>query len=301
MIFDRAPSTVYKYYNSYKRWYTWASIYGLCPLPADGANVALYLGELVNKSKSPAPVLSAMYGISWAHRKALARDPCEHPLVIQVREATKRLLSRPVVKKKNLSIDHVHSVVDKFGYHGTSLSNLQIVIIVVVGFAGFLRWSDLSNIRVENIKFCNSHMDIVLEKRKNDQYRTGHSITIARTGSPYCPVSLTERFLARANISMGPLLREIRVHGFKQEVSPHKLRYSSARSQILRVFTAIGLDKKRFGLHSLRAGGASAASEAGVSDRLIALHGGWKSESSRDGYIRDSKQTLLSVSRALDL
>ena len=59
--------------------------------------------------------------------------------------------------------------------------------------------------------------------------------------------------------------------------------------------------KTKFGLHSLRSGGASAAANSGVSDRLIGKHGRWSSNSSRDGYIKDSKLKRLSVTKSLGL
>lgn len=301
IIFDRAPSTVYKYVKSFKRWLNWAESFGFCALPASGYSVALYLSELVGKSSSPAPVLSAVYGISWAHRKASAPNPCEHHLVTQVCEASKRLLGRQPVKKENLKATHVQSIMDKFGYFGASLPDLQVAVLIAVGFAGFLRWNDLQGIRLEDIHFSGSHMDITLRKRKNDQHCRGCVVTIARTSSSYCPVSLTERFMARSNISKGPLFRETKDCKHGGALSSTELHYSSARYQVLNAFNAIGLDERRFGLHSLRSGGASAASEAGISERLISIHGGWKSESSRNGYIRDSKQTLASVSKALGL
>ena len=58
---------------------------------------------------------------------------------------------------------------------------------------------------------------------------------------------------------------------------------------------------KDYGLHSLRSGGASAAAQNGVSDRLISKQGRWASENARNGYIQDSKEMRLSVTRALGL
>jgi len=43
-----------------------------------------------------------------------------------------------------------------------------------------------------------------------------------------------------------------------------------------------------FGHHSLRAGGATAACNFGTSDKLLKRHGWWKSETAKDGYIKDS-------------
>lgn len=55
------------------------------------------------------------------------------------------------------------------------------------------------------------------------------------------------------------------------------------------------------GLHSLRAGGATCAANAGVNDRCWKRHGRWKSENSKDRYVCDSLERRLSVSKALAL
>ena len=54
---------------------------------------------------------------------------------------------------------------------------------------------------------------------------------------------------------------------------------------------AVGLDKKQFSLHSLRSGGATAAANAGVPDRCFKRHGCWRSESAKDGYVRDKLES----------
>ena len=50
------------------------------------------------------------------------------------------------------------------------------------------------------------------------------------------------------------------------------------------------------GLHSLRARGASAAANAGVEDQLFKRHRRWRSENAKDGYVKDSYESRLSVS-----
>ena len=60
-------------------------------------------------------------------------------------------------------------------------------------------------------------------------------------------------------------------------------------------------DRTNYGMHSLRSGGASAAAQNGVPDRLISKQGRWASDNARNGYIQDSKATRLSVTKALGL
>ena len=71
------------------------------------------------------------------------------------------------------------------------------------------------------------------------------------------------------------------------------------REIVLEKLSELGLDRNLFGLHSLRSGGASAAAGAGVPDRLFKRHGRWRSENAKDGYIKDSLESRLSVSQRI--
>ena len=64
---------------------------------------------------------------------------------------------------------------------------------------------------------------------------------------------------------------------------------------------ALGFTAHVFGLHSLRPGGATAVANANVPDRLFKRHGRWKSESAKDGYVKDSIESRLEVSKRLGL
>ena len=73
------------------------------------------------------------------------------------------------------------------------------------------------------------------------------------------------------------------------------------RELFLSKLSQLGFDPKQFGLHSLRAGGSSTAANSGVPDRLFKWHGRWRSESAKDGYIKDSLPALMSVFESLNL
>ena len=63
-----------------------------------------------------------------------------------------------------------------------------------------------------------------------------------------------------------------------------KQSYSRARELFIQKFRAIGLDTSLYGLHSLRIGGASAAANSDIPDRVIKKHGRWKSDKAKDTY-----------------
>ena len=74
-----------------------------------------------------------------------------------------------------------------------------------------------------------------------------------------------------------------------------KLSFSRARELFIEKFKAIGLDTKLYGLHFLRIGGASAAANNDLPDRVIKKHGRWKSEKAKDTYCTEDIQHQLLV------
>ena len=70
---------------------------------------------------------------------------------------------------------------------------------------------------------------------------------------------------------------------------------------MLEAFKDIVPDISAIGKHTIRRGGATAAANAGIPDRLFKRHGRWASESAKDGYLQDSLSSGLSVSKALGI
>ena len=77
------------------------------------------------------------------------------------------------------------------------------------------------------------------------------------------------------------------------------LSYTRLRELVLEAFKDIVPDISAIGTHSLRSGGATAAANAGIPDRLFKRHGRWSSDSAKDGYVKDSLSSRLSVFKAL--
>ena len=146
---------------------------------------------------------------------------------------------------------------------------------------------------------------IYVYKSKTDVYRDGAYVFLAKTGHVSCPFNLLRRYVSAANLDLSSSLPFFRSLYFKV-TSTYSLRstgvsYSRMREIVLHAFVELGYQKNLFGLHSLRAGGASAAANAGISDRLFKRHGRWKTDQAKDGYIKDKLDSLLSVSRSLHI
>jgi len=301
MIQDRAPNTIKKYVSSFSAWRKWAEARDINVLPTSGPEFSLYLVHLLQTTTSLASIQAAAFGVAWAHQKACFPSPLQHTMVKQLLDACKRILGTGSKNRKTpLTAARVKEVVLRFGQGNPS--ELQIACLIALGFAAFLRWDDLSNLKRANLQLTSDHMSIILTKRKNDQFREGSVILVARTGSPTCPVALTERLLLVGQHKESDYLFRKICHtkrGFS--FRPQQLTYSRATELFKKQLKVIGLDPSQYGLHSLRSGGASTAAAAAIPDRLLMRHGGWRSQTAKNMYIKESEQALLQVSRALRL
>ena len=151
-------------------------------------------------------------------------------------------------------------------YH-LSLYDLQILKLITLGFVGFLRWHDLTQLTTRYIVFYKDHAAIFLEKRKNDQYREGYWVCIAGFGSNYCPVALVRTFLRTRKHDDGSALFRKVIHT-KNSFALRRQKLSCGRALELVKYQPrqISLDPTKYGLHSLRSGGASLAAAIGMPD-----------------------------------
>ena len=148
-------------------------------------------------------------------------------------------------------------------------------------------------------------MTVKIPKSKGDQLRQGDEVLIARTGSRTCPVAMLERYMTRTATPQDDqrfLFRPIhRSKNGEEPRSTGKISYSCLRDLFRKKLSSLGFNVNDFGLHSMRSGGATAAPNAKVPDRLFKRHGRWRSESAKDGYVKDSVESRLQVSQSLGL
>ena len=91
------------------------------------------------------------------------------------------------------------------------------------------------------------------------------------------------------------------VDEYKIKSSDCSLSYSTVRDTIKDLLRKVDLDPVKFGVHSLRSGGATAAAASGLSDRLFKRHGRWKSDLAKDGYVKPSLSEQSQVTLGLGL
>lgn len=89
--------------------------------------------------------------------------------------------------------------------------------------------------------------------------------------------------------------------GHKPKLVDKHISYSTLRDLFHKALAPHVKDVSKFCLHSLRSGGASAAANRGIKDRMFKRHGRWSSENAKDGYIKDNMEERLLVSQSLGL
>ena len=302
---SRADSTTKKYLGAYKRWKIWADArQGVPSFPVQELHLVLYMQHLSESTESKAAVEEAVHALSWLHGVAGLQPLGGSPLVKATLEGLRRILAKPKVRKEPVTADMLKAMVEAAG-PAPSLTEVRLLAVCLVAFAGFMRCDELVKLKCEDITFNTESMVVRIVSSKTDQYREGSSLVIARTGEPTCPVGMMEKYFRMGELGKTP--KECVFRGITVTKEGERLRkagglsYTRLRELLLSKISQLGFDPKLFGLHSLRAGGATAAANAGVPDRLFKRHGRWKSESAKDGYIKDSMEKRLKVSQQLGI
>ena len=96
----------------------------------------------------------------------------------------------------------IKSIIDKFAGPSASLKVVGVACICSLGYAGFFRNDELSNIAPEHLGFFPDHLRVFVPRAKNDIYREGNYVYIKRLTSKYCPVALVERYISMGNVEL---------------------------------------------------------------------------------------------------
>ena len=304
LLASRSDNTFEKYSSYFKRWEDFCKGKGFSPMPASPVQFALYLTSLLDASCSFSVLSSAKYAVKYVHELNGLPDPTNNPFVVNLVESSKRVAKKPVRKKEPITVDHLHVLCDTYK-DSTDLVVIRDLAMILLAFAAFLRFDELSNLHCNDISFYDDHFSIHINKSKTDQYRLGSDIVIAKGHTSACPYHMLRKYFELACIDCSSEMFLFRpIFKSKQKCSliykNKPLSYTRTRECLVgRLKEAVGdLD---IGLHSLRAGGASAAANANVNERCWKRHGRWKTDSAKDGYVADSLESRLSVSKSLDL
>ena len=153
--------------------------------------------------------------------------------------------------------------------------------------------------------FCDGFVNTFVPRSKTDVYREDNYVYIAKLENKYCPVAILRRYIETANLDLSshsPLFRPLTKNKSGYSLRNGKLSHTRCREIFKTTLKDLGYDPKEYGLHSLRSGDATAvisnnASKA-VYERLLKLHGRWKTDEAKDMYVLETECDRSNVNLA---
>lgn len=280
----RASATVRAYRASWGAFVAWCEAAGLEALPAHPSGVALYLAERAKQGRKVSTLRRELAAISQAHKAAGCPSPRGAAEVQEVMKGIRRTIGvAPNKKAPFMGADLVRAVAALPG----TLLGARDRALLLVGFAGAFRRSELVALTVADLAFTAEGLAVTLRRSKTDQEGAGRTVAIPYAGNPAaCPVRALRAWLEAASVTAGPVFRSVSRHG---AVSAEGLSPLAVALVVKRAVAAAGMDPAKFSGHSLRAGLATTAAKRGKTMRAIMGQGRWASETTARGYIRDAE------------
>ncbi|KXJ14590.1 hypothetical protein AC249_AIPGENE4848 [Exaiptasia diaphana] len=157
----------------------------------------------------------------------------------------------------------------------SKVSILRFLFVLLVGYSGFYRIDELLSLTIGNIRIFDNYMSVFIRKRKNDQYREGHTL-LYRSGKETCPVGISERIfraLPSDSAADSPVRRWIVSSKSSERFHISKdVNYSTIREEFCEHLSLFVDDINSFCTHSIRAGAVSNAANKDVVDKLLRLN-----------------------------
>ncbi|WP_244669946.1 site-specific integrase [Kaistia sp. 32K] len=253
---ESADGTRRAYASDFRDFHTWCRGVGAASLPASVETVAAYFAVLADRGLKVSTIDRRSAAIGWVHRRAGFEPPVNAETVKSVLRGIRRTIGEAKRQKAPATVDAIALMMRRVP---KTLAGRRDRALLLVGFAGALRRSELVGLMVPDLERLPQGLILHIRKSKTDQTGQGHQIPIPRGGKLKVVESL-DAWLAAANISDGPVFRA--VHG--DRVALVALSDRSVARIVQSYAAAAGLDGETFGGHSLRAGFVTSALSDGA-------------------------------------
>jgi integrase len=220
--------------------------------------------------------------IAEAHNATSTESPTHSAIVRNTMKGIRRTKGTAPTQKTAALTEDIRAMVDATD---VGLIGARDRTLILLGFAGAFRRSELVGLDFEDCVFSRDGLTITLRRSKTDQYGEGCKIGIPYGANPdTCPVRHVQGLNDQTGITSGPLFRAINRHG---EMQPGRLSGNDVARVVKKLALRAGLDPAKYAGHSLRAGHATTAAIAGASERSIMYQTGHRSVQMVRRYIRD--------------
>ena len=271
---SKAKNTLRAYKADYKDFDIFCSKNNFQSMPADPKILSLYLTHLSKNSKF-STLKRRLASISSVHRIKGHYIDIKHPIIIENLLGIKRNKGIKQTSKKPLLINEIKLIIDVINNSNIKLlRRIRDKALILLGFSGGFRRSELVNLEYEDLDFVSEGVKIFIKRSKTDQ--SGEGMTKALPYFPtatYCPVENLKTWLTQSNIENGKIFN---------------ISDKSVAIIIKKYANLAGLDARKYAGHSLRSGFATSTAEKGAEERSIMAMTGHKSNQMVRRYIQEA-------------
>jgi len=253
---SRSSSTWRTYESAWRVFDTWCRSLSLSALPASPDTVAMFIGSQADQGLSPSTLSHRLAAIRLMHLGQGLASPHNTISVKEVVSGVRRQnakTGKSPVKKAPAVDEIVKKMVTQLDCQ--TLCGKRDRALLLYGYAGALRRSEIVAIDVEHIKAHQRGHLLTIPISKGDQEGSGQVIGIlAQPESPYCPVAALQSWISAAGISSGSVFRRFyRADRLSNKRLGDRSVADIVKKAIYRLKDPT-LDYRQFSGHSLRRG-----------------------------------------------
>ena len=283
---SKANNTLRAYRSDFKDFGAFCAKHGLNSLPTEPKIVSLYLTNLSKNSKI-STLRRRLVSIGMVHKLKGHYLDTKHPIIIENLMGIRRVKGSIQKGKKPLLINHLKSIINVIDEQKIQeIKKLRDKSIILVGFGGGFRRTELISIDYEDLEFVAEGLKITIKKSKTDQYGQGMIKGLPYFNNKvYCPVTNLKHWLEISRINSGPIFRRFSKGSY---LTDKRLTDQSVVLLMKEYLNLAGIENKNFAGHSLRSGFATVAAESGADERSIMAMTGHKTTQMVRRYIREA-------------
>ena len=278
---EKAASTRKAYGTDFRLFRAWCEAKSVSALPAAAETVEAYLAAEARTAKS-STLGRRVAAIRYAHRLAGLPLPTDSEGVKATMRGIRRTFGNVRIRKAPAVAAKMLGMV---AAGPVNLAGLRDRALLLLGFAGAFRRSELVALDVADIEETEAGLRVTIRHSKTDQEGQGVTIAIAR-GDVACPAKALREWLGAAGIEAGPLFRPINKAG---RVARARLTDRSVANIVKAYAERAGFDASTFSGHSLRSGFLTSAAAKGASIFKMMDVSRHRSVETLRGYVRDAE------------
>ena len=278
---EKAVATRKAYGADFLIFRAWCEERQLDAIPASPATVAAFLAHEASRNVKASTIGRRVAAVRYAHRLAGLDTPTDDERVKATVRGIRRTLGTAKSKKAPATAERLLAMAANTC---AGLKGLRDRALLLLGFAGAFRRSELVALDISDIEETPDGMKVTIRRSKTDQEGAGQVIAIP-FGKIACPIAALKEWIAVAGIQSGAIFCSINRHGRVGE----RLTDQSVSDIVKEHAARLRLDPKQFAGHSLRAGFLTSAASRGASIFKMMDVSRRRSVDTLRGYVRDAE------------